>query len=219
MTIPIVEIFCSIEGEGVRSGLVCTFIRVAGCNLRCSYCDTTYSYDETKATQMTVDDIIEKVKFLDCPTVTITGGEPLINREVVDVLIRRLLDEGYYVNIETNGSVDINVVRRQIKDNLIFTIDWKSLSSKMSEKMLSVNFKNALYSDVFKFVVGDKNDLIEMARILKEYPTLARIYVSPVFGKIEPREIVEFLKLNKLHDITLQLQLHKIIWPVDMRGV
>lgn len=219
MTIPIVEIFCSIEGEGVRSGLVCTFIRVAGCNLRCSYCDTTYSYDETKATQMTVDDIMEKVKFLDCSTVTITGGEPLINREVVDVLIRRLLDEGYYVNIETNGSVDINIVRRQIKDNLIFTIDWKSLSSKMSEKMLSVNFKNALYSDVFKFVVGDKNDLIEMARILKEYPTLARIYVSPVFGKIEPREIVEFLKLNKLHHVTLQLQLHKIIWPVDMRGV
>lgn len=219
MTIPIVEIFCSIEGEGVRSGLVCTFIRVAGCNLRCSYCDTTYSYDETKATQMTVDDIIEKVKFLDCPTVTITGGEPLINREVVDVLIRRLLDEGYYVNIETNGSVDINVVRRQLKDSLIFTIDWKSLSSKMSEKMLSVNFKNALYSDVFKFVVGDKNDLIEMARILKEYPTLARIYVSPVFGKIEPQEIVEFLKLNKLYNITLQLQLHKIIWPVDMRGV
>ena len=133
MTIPIVEIFYSIEGEGVRSGKVCTFIRVAGCNLRCSYCDTTYSYDETKATQMTVDEIIEKVEFLDCPTVTITGGEPLINREVVDVLIRKLLDEGYDVNIETNGSVDINVVRRQLKDSLIFTIDWKSLSSKMSE--------------------------------------------------------------------------------------
>ena len=218
MTIPIVEIFKSIEGEGVRSGKICTFIRVAGCNLRCSYCDTTYSFDVASASQMTVEEIIEKVEELGCKTITITGGEPLLQGEMNN-LIRKLLDHNYHINVETNGAIDINVIKRRMIDDLMFTIDWKCPTSGMSDKMLATNLKNALPRDVFKFVVGDKNDLIEMARIIKGHNVAAKVYVSPVFGKIELSEIVDFMKINKLHDIVLQVQLHKIIWDPNERGV
>ena len=218
MTIPIVEIFLSIEGEGVRSGKLCTFIRTAGCNLRCSYCDTAYSFNVADAKQMTVEEICEQVKELGCKTITITGGEPLLQGEMNE-LVQKLLDQRCDINIETNGSIDINVIKRRLVDSLFFTIDWKSLSSGMSEKMLATNFKNALPRDVFKFVVGDKNDLIEMARIIKEHHITAKLYVSPVFGKIELSEIVDFLKLNKLYNVILQVQLHKIIWDPNERGV
>lgn len=218
MTIPIVEVFNSIEGEGVRSGKLCTFIRVAGCNLRCSYCDTTYSFNVEDAKQMTVEEIYEQVKELGCKTITITGGEPLLQGELNE-LVRKLLDCGCEINIETNGAIDINVVKRRLVDPLFFTIDWKCPSSGMNDRMLATNLKNALPRDVFKFVVGDKNDLIEMARIIKGHNIAAKIYVSPVFSKIELTEIVDFMKLNKLHNVILQVQLHKIIWDPSERGV
>lgn len=216
--IPIVEIFKSIEGEGIRSGRICTFVRVAGCNLRCSYCDTTYSFSVNDATQMTLQQIVEQVDNLDCKTVTITGGEPLLYNEVTE-LINCLLAKGYNINVETNGSIDISLIKRRPTDKLMFTIDWKSPSSKMDSKMKAINFQKALPRDVFKFVVGDKNDLIQMAYVLKQHKTLAHIYVSPVFGKIQLVDIVDFLKTNKLHNITLQVQLHKLIWDPNERGV
>ena len=191
--IPIVEIFKSIEGEGIRSGRICTFIRVAGCNLRCSYCDTTYSFNVADAKQMTVQQIIEAVEELDCKMITITGGEPLLYEEVIQ-LTYELLRKGYDINIETNGSIDISLIDRKPTDNLMFTVDWKAPSSGMEDKMKVINFSKTSMRDVIKFVVGCKNDLIQMAYVLKNHPTLAHIYVSPVFGQIQLIDIVDFLK-------------------------
>ena len=219
MTIPIVEIFNSIEGEGVRAGKLCTFIRTAGCNLRCSYCDTTYSHDVSSATQMTLKEIIDKVEELDCPLVTITGGEPLINPEVTVSLIPWLLEKGFDINIETNGSVDINKVTRHRHDKLMFTVDWKSPSSGMNNHMLTTNPTTMKPKDVLKFVVGSQEDLEEMLRVIQDKLIVAQIFVSPVFGQIELSDIVDFLKQHKLYNVRLQVQLHKIIWDPSERGV
>ena len=217
MTIPIVEIFNSIEGEGIRAGKLCTFIRTAGCNLRCSFCDTTYSYDGGR--QMTVQQIIDEVKRLDCNLITLTGGEPLLHLEVKRLLIPALLDEGFEVNIETNGSIDLSQIDRYKHDKLIFTMDWKSPSSGMKSKMLEKNLYLLQPRDVLKFVVGSDEDLNEMLNIIESYAITAQIFVSPVFGKIQMSTIVDFMKQNKLHGVRLQCQLHKIAWDPNKRGV
>lgn len=217
--IPIVEIFLSIEGEGIRSGRLCTFVRTAGCNLRCSYCDTAYSFDVSKAQQMTVEQVMQRVRELECKTITLTGGEPLLQGEVINRLIPQLLNEGYDINIETNGSIDVGVVQRNVTDKLMFTIDWKSPSSLMSNEMKAINLQKASPKDVIKFVVGSKDDLFDMERVLHNRNILAHIYVSPVFGKIELVDIVDFLKEHKLYNVILQVQLHKIIWNPSERGV
>lgn len=217
MTIPIVEIFNSIEGEGARTGLLCTFIRTAGCNLRCSFCDTTYSYEG--GTPMELREILSEVDRLECKTITITGGEPLLHSEVCDCLIPWLLDRGYDINVETNGSLDITKVVRHRYDKLIFTIDWKSPSSGMNAQMHAANLTNATEKDVVKFVVGSNEDLNEMLRVLQTYSIKANIYVSPVFGAIQMSTIVDFMKANKLYGVKLQCQLHKIIWDPNERGV
>ncbi len=219
MTIPIIEIFNSLEGEGRRSGKLCTFIRTAGCNLRCSYCDTKYSFDIQNAPQLSVEEIFSRVQLLGCKMVTITGGEPLLHEEVCNELIPLLLEEGYDVNIETNGSIFINKVDRGLRSSLMFTIDWKCPSSGANDKMLESNLLLARPCDVIKFVVGSKEDLIEMERIYRNYETLAQFYVSPVFEQIPLQDIVQFLKDKKLYDITMQIQIHKIIWDKNMRGV
>lgn len=220
MTIPIIEIFNSIEGEGVRAGKLCTFVRIAGCNLRCSYCDTTYSHNINAATQMTVKEIIDEVEKLGCELVTITGGEPLTNSEVIVSLIPWLLERGFDINIETNGSIDIQKVTRHMHDKLMFTVDWKSPSSGMNAHMLATNLITMRPKDVLKFVVGSQQDLEEMLRIIQDNSLLiAQLFVSPVFGQIELREIVDFLKQHQLYDVRLQVQLHKIIWDPNERGV
>ena len=220
------EIFSSIEGEGIRSGKLVTFIRLGGCNLRCSYCDTTYSYDLNDCCEMDVSQIVATAHEAGNDLITITGGEPLIHKDV-KALINVLLDEGFKVNIETNGSVPIRTFHRSFKNNdvipedqLMFTLDWKSPSSGMNDKMLVDNLYALLENDVLKFVVGTQEDLQEMHRVLKTYEFDCRnIFISPVFGQIDMKDIVDFMKLNDLQDCRLQVQLHKIIWPVDMRGV
>lgn len=206
------EIFDSIEGEGKRAGSLVTFIRLTGCNLRCSYCDTTYAFAE--GVEMSTKDIMSKVHY---DRVTITGGEPLLQKS-----IRSLLSHlyQYEVNIETNGSVNIEPFFGL--PNVFFTVDYKTGSSGMTEKMCANNFMKMRKRDVLKFVVGSIDDLEEAREVfLKYYSNLRnrKIYVSPVFGKIEPSTIVEFLKENNLKTWKIQLQLHKFIWPVDMRGV
>lgn len=225
MKLPIVEIFRSIEGEGKRTGKLCTFIRTAGCNLRCSYCDTKYSYDEREAGCMQIDDIIETVGTYECPNITITGGEPLIHDEVKNELIPRLLEKGYCVNIETNGSILLKGLREsvipedQTQENLFFTMDWKSISSRMNSKMLTENLLELKSYDVLKFVVGSNVDLLDMKDVIDTHKIKAQIYVSPVFGQIEMEDIVNFMKRNNMNDVKLQVQLHKIIWNPEKRGV
>ena len=225
MTIPIVEIFNSIEGEGKRAGRLCTFIRTAGCNLRCSFCDTPYSYNESEAVQMDIDEIIQQVGLYDCDLITLTGGEPLLHDEVREQLIPALLQRGYQVNIETNGSISLAGLREMIlpedisSESLFFTMDWKCVSSHMNSKMLHENLAVLKSFDVLKFVVGSNVDLLEMYDILQSHKIKAQPYVSPVFGKIEMEQIVDFMKTKSLKDVKLQCQLHKIVYEPNRRGV
>lgn len=220
MSIPIIEIFNSIEGEGARSGKLCTFVRTAGCNLRCSFCDTTYSYDIAQAQQYSVEQLVREIENIAISrTLTLTGGEPLLHTEVCECLIPWLLERGYDINIETNGSLSLSRCVRHKHDKLMYTMDWKSPSSGMNDHMCVDNLSLLQPKDVLKFVVGSQDDLQEMKSILCKYAPLAQIFVSPVFSAIEPVEIVEFMKDNRLQNVRIQLQLHKIIWNKDERGV
>ena len=203
------EIFLSIEGEGKRSGELAAFIRLMGCNLRCFYCDTRYAFND--GDEMSAAEIADAVK--DYRNVTLTGGEPLIQNchELLKLL------SGHEVNIETNGSVDIAEYLGY--ENVFFTMDFKCLSSGMMAAMSDRNLVLIRDRDVLKFVVGDKNDLAIAEYIASNVEHKPLIYVSPVFGGIEPLEIVEFMKARRLQNWRLQLQLHKIVWSPEERGV
>ena len=210
----VVEIFKSIDGEGIRAGLPVTFIRLGGCNLHCSYCDTKYAWDGNyEFTDMTPEEITDKVYRMGCPRITITGGEPLIHKDI-HILINLLLYCGFWVNIETNGSVD---VEPYLQNNVIVTMDYKCPSSNMDKSMNLGNLSLLRKRDVLKFVVGSKEDL-DCCRDLIKY-TVANVFISPVFGKIEPKEIVEYMLEHDMMDCRVQLQLHKYIWNPQERGV
>lgn len=212
------EIFGSIDGEGLRTGELATFIRLAGCNLRCRYCDTSYALKCKQGNEMSIDEILEEVKSIGFKNITLTGGEPLIHRNV-DKLISRLIEEGYKINIETNGSVDITPY---LDKNVIITMDYKTPASGEVNKMLLSNLEKLRESDVLKFVCNE-DDLIHITSILKIYKPKCYIYLSPIFNEIEPSELVEYLKgLNEIVDTSkmrVQVQLHKIIWNPEERGV
>ena len=214
----VVEIFTSIEGEGCRAGKLCTFVRLAGCNLDCSYCDTDYAQDFGCGRVMSAQEIIEQVCATSLsPYVTLTGGEPLFRRpdEIVE-LLSGLVARGYEVNIETNGSVDVSPYRQP---GVFFTIDYKCPSSGCEDRMLAENFTNSQPEDVIKFVVGSTEDL-DAALAVTDRGVNASVFVSPVFGKIELTEIVEYMKNHKsCSDWRMQVQLHKIIWDPQMKGV
>ena len=211
------EIFTSIEGEGIRAGKVCTFVRFVGCNLRCEWCDTTYSYDGGK--EMSPAEILESIPK-DCMLVTLTGGEPLLqDADEMNTLVDYLVSKGIEVNFETNGSVDFRPFQR---DGVIITADYKLPSSGMTAKMDIPVLRTLRGCDVLKFVVGSENDIDEMQIILKAIQPACHVFVSPVFGMMEPSRLAEWLKgydLKDRTDIRLQIQLHKAIWPPEMRGV
>ena len=218
----VVEIFHSIEGEGIRTGMPVTFIRLAGCNLRCSYCDTCYAQKATDGQLMSIDDIVNKVKF---SSVTITGGEPLLHEKPVIELINKLNSTGHYVNIETNGSIDIMPYIIPVRSGRgFFTVDYKCEYSGMEFQMLGGNFDAMDENDVLKFVVATDEDLNCIRRFLMSHPNFkSTIFVSPCFGEISLKHLVEEVKLLKLKfprfDIRFQVQLHKIVWSPEERGV
>lgn len=224
----VIEIFDSIDGEGIRTGQPCSFIRLAGCNLRCSYCDTVYSLfgedEPCEYTEMSVDEIISKVNPL-YKRITLTGGEPLIHKDI-SKLTAALINKGYEINIETNGAVDITEFLKSIpkSDRLFFTIDYKLPSSGMSDKMIWNNFINLRPRDVIKYVVGSDEDVnlaIEITKKLKEhYDIMPHIFMGAVYGMYNAQRLVNII-LNEpvLSDARLQVQLHKIIWDPDKRGV
>lgn len=211
----VVEIFNSIEGEGKRVGLPCTFIRLFGCNLNCTYCDSRYACDEPTYRVMSQDEILDEVAKIGCGSITVTGGEPLIHPGI-ESLLQALVKKGYYVNVETNGSQPIPKI---FAYNLFYTVDYKTYSSEMSHKMLPETFRSLQPVDVLKFVVGNEEDLNQALEITELYDCAAQVYVSPIFGQIEPAKIVEFIKSHKLWGWHTQLQLHKYIWDPDERGV
>ncbi|MDE5977696.1 MAG: putative 7-carboxy-7-deazaguanine synthase QueE [Turicibacter sp.] len=219
----IIETFVSIDGEGPTSGELATFIRFSGCNLRCAWCDTTYSWDGSSCvTKLSLDELYEQIKRSKTKNVTLTGGEPLIQPNIELLLDRLAADQTLSVHIETNGSVDITPLKARYKhSNIHFVLDYKCLTSQMHKKMCEQNFQAVDEKDVYKFVIGSVDDLnFALEMIMKyELSTRCRVYFSPVTELIEPAKIVEFMKENQLNDVRLQLQLHKYIWPKEMRGV
>lgn len=222
----VAEHFISINGEGVKAGQLAVFVRFCGCNLSCSYCDTRWAnLSDTPYTEMNAGQIAKMVLDTGVKNVTLTGGEPLL-AENIHELIALLINQGNDVEIETNGSIEIeellkNLEEGSVRSHLSFTMDYKLFCSGMESFMKLENFKHLRVNDTVKFVVGSKSDLERAEQIIRKYKLIGRchIYLSPVFGAIEPEEIVEFMKERRLNDVNLQLQLHKLIWNPDKRGV
>ena len=213
------EIFLSIDGEGYRTGLPVVFIRMYGCNLNCSYCDTRYSCEQQEYREMSLYDILAQVLSYGVPRVTLTGGEPLIHPGVKDLIVS-LVANDIEVNIETNGAVDLDeFIEFKYNSKVVFTMDYKCKSSGMEDKMILSNLEFLQPKDVIKFVVSNYNEMEKMEYILESSKCKAQPYVSPVFGAIEPSELVEYVLENKLNNVKVQVQLHKIIWNPNMRGV
>lgn len=223
------EIFDSIDGEGVRAGELCTFIRVFGCNLRCSYCDSMYAvereYSDIPPREMGINEILSCVNR-NYRRVTLTGGEPLLFPDSVR-LVNRLCEMDYEVNIETNGSCDIVAFRDLVKcsENLFFTVDFKLPSSGEMYSMRLSNFDNLNKRDVLKLVIGSEEDMNVAAafihNLVEKYGENAPyIYVGVVYGSFELSAVIdEFMKDSVLKDVRFQIQMHKVIWDPDKRGV
>jgi 7-carboxy-7-deazaguanine synthase len=221
MKFKVVEKFISVNGEGPLSGQLVVFIRFAGCNLNCSYCDTAWANNEDVFYDlMTSDDIYKHIKSTDIRNVTLTGGEPLLQEGIIELLEVLSKDNSLHVEIETNGSVLLE--KYSIKENPpSFTMDYKLPSSNMEDKMNLDNFKYLSDKDTVKFVSGSMTDLQKAKYIIDEYELSDRthVYISPVFGQIDLEDIVEYMKDNKMNGVNLQMQLHKIIWDPNKRGV
>ena len=217
----VVEKFVSINGEGQHAGELAVFVRLRGCNLKCSYCDTRWACTEdAKADEMTEAEIVSYVISTGVKRVTLTGGEPLLADNAIDLLEAFAAHKDIFVEIETNGSVDIHPFA-EIDNPPAFTLDYKLKGSGMEDRMLTDNFKYLKSKDTVKFVCSDVSELDRVCEIVDKY----RIYdkctalISPVFGRIEPADMVDYLITHKRNDIRLQLQLHKFIWDPNKRGV
>ncbi|MVX65862.1 putative 7-carboxy-7-deazaguanine synthase QueE [Clostridium chromiireducens] len=219
----VIEKFLSIDGEGPTSGELATFVRFQGCNLRCSWCDTTYSWDkENIYERLNSKDIYNYIKENKAKNVTLTGGEPLVQDNIDELLELLNSDNNLKVHIETNGSVDIEPFKkRYIENNISYIVDFKLPSSHMTEKMNLNNLEVVGLDDVYKFVVGSREDLQMAYDIIRRYDLTSKclVYLSPVSGNIDMQEIVEFMKDKNLNNVKLQIQLHKIIWDKNARGV
>ncbi len=226
-TYNVIEKFFSIDGEGPTAGQIATFIRFGGCNLNCSWCDTSYSTPmDIKGTPMTKEEIYEYIKKNGAVNVTLTGGEPLIQPNIDELLIYLSKDETLKIHIETNGSVDIKPFKDKLKasnypNNVEFILDFKLPHSKMTSLMNLDNLKHVDIQDVYKMVIASKDDLLKAKEIIDQYNLTNKclVYFSPALGHIEPVEIVDFMKEHTLNKVRLQLQLHKFIWSPDTREV
>ena len=216
------EIFESIDGEGYHAGYPTVFFRVVGCNLRCSWCDSKYTFEPEESSRwMTVADAISSVKEYGIKHITITGGEPLVeeNKQWMTSFLKALFYENFVVDIETNGSMDYSYWKEMFNgENLSIIADWKAPSSKMNKFMLKSNLSILDANDIIKIVVTD-NDFEEVEKILASN-IKAVIYISPVFGKVKMEKIPEFvLKHKDYENLRCQIQLHKVFWNPDKRGV
>lgn len=210
----ICEIFHSIQGESTYSGLPCTFVRTSGCNLRCLYCDTKYAYED--GCEMSVDKILEKISQYGCHLVELTGGEPLVQREESIKLMDLLLENGYNVLLETNGSLKVD----DIAPEVIKIMDIKCPDSGMSEFMDWNNLKYLNSHDQVKFVLSSRKDYEWAKQVIEKYPVLGEIEVliSTAYNILKPGDAVRWILEDKLK-VRFQLQLHKYIWHPDARCV
>lgn len=215
MALQVSEIFFSIQGESSHAGRPCTFVRLTGCNLRCSYCDTAYAYDG--GSPLEIPAIEQRIGAYGGGLVEITGGEPLLQAETPE-LIRRLLDRRYTVLLETNGSLDIG----QVDPRCVRIVDMKCPSSGESGKNRLENLALLTPNDEVKFVIGDREDFAYATSVISSHLTgrkdLKPPLISPVSGRIDPQILARWILEDRL-DVRLQIQMHKVIWGADKRGV
>ena len=208
------EIFHSIQGESTHAGRPCVFVRLTACDLRCSWCDTAYAF--TEGHKMSLDDVIARVKAFDCAVVEITGGEPLLQKNVYP-LMQRLLDDGLTVMLETGGHVSID----QVPEQVVRIVDVKCPRSGESHRNDWSNMDRLAGHDEVKFVIQDREDF-EFARgvVVKHALTgrVRAVLFSPVHGVLDPKLLASWILADGL-DVRLQLQVHKYIWTPEIRGV
>ena len=220
-TYRVAEQFVSINGEGTRAGELAVFVRLCGCNLQCSYCDTQWANQPDVSYQLqTTEEIVQAILETGVRNVTLTGGEPLYRPFIKELLKLLASDSSLHIEIETNGSINLEPFC-DLGTSVSFTMDYKLSCSNMEQKMCLNNFSILEPKDTVKFVVGSLADCQKAFEIIQSYQLEGRchIYLSPVFGMIEPSQIVEFMKQNKMNGINLQIQMHKVIWDPEERGV
>jgi 7-carboxy-7-deazaguanine synthase len=208
------EIFYSVQGESTYAGRPCVFVRLTACDLRCSWCDTTYAFHE--GAKRSVDDVVAAVDSYECPLVEVTGGEPLLQQEVYP-LMQALLDRGKTVLLETGGHRST----AQVPAPVITILDVKCPGSGEAAKMAWDNLERLRPHDEVKFVVKDRVDYEYARHVIREYALAARvaaIHLSPVHGVLDAKTLSEWVLSDRL-PVRVQLQLHKFIWSPDTRGV
>ncbi|MCU0861723.1 MAG: radical SAM protein [Methanomassiliicoccales archaeon] len=207
----VIEIFRSLQGEGVLIGTPTTFVRFQGCNLQCQWCDTGYAREGGE--EMSVEQILEKVESYKTQFVCLTGGEPLLQKDIIR-LMNRLLERLYHVTLETNGSISLEDV--PCAENMLISMDIKCPSSGMHEKMMFSNLELLSPADQLKFIVADKEDLRYAEDILKTHEVRSSIIFTPV-GGLDLEPVAKFVLSKRLNARVLP-QLHKLIWG-DAKGV
>lgn len=209
----LVEIYPSIQGESTFVGLPCTFVRVAGCNLRCTWCDSTFTF--TGGEWRTLDEVVAEVERIGLPLVELTGGEPLVHRAAVP-LMQRLVDGGFTVLLETSGSRDISTVPRSVH----VILDFKPPDSGEARANLWSNVEHLKPIDEVKFVVASRRDFDWSVEVVARHGLGQRCTVlfSPAWGLVAPRDLVAWMLEARVPG-RLSLQAHKVIWPPDQRGV
>lgn len=209
----VTEIFHSVQGESTFVGRPCVFVRLTGCPLRCTWCDTEYAF--FGGSEQSVDDILAKIRSYDCPLVEITGGEPLAQTDS-NILLRRLCQEGFTVLLETSGAVDTALIDPSVR----IILDVKCPGSGMTDRMHWPNVERLRSQDEVKFVIQDRIDYDWAKSVLDRFRLTERcpVLFSPVFDVLNPRHLTEWILADRL-PVRLQLQMHKHIWAPDMRGV
>jgi len=208
------EIFHSIQGESTHAGRPCVFVRLTACDLRCSWCDTAYAFHEGR--KMSVDEVVWAVRAYGCDVVEITGGEPLLQKEVYP-LMQRLLDEGRTVMLETGGHLSVD----QVPEPVIRVIDVKCPGSGESDRNHWPNLDRLRPADEVKFVIKDRGDYEYARGVVANYRLTERctaVHFSPVHGVQDARELAAWVLEDRLK-VRVQLQLHKYIWDATTRGV
>jgi 7-carboxy-7-deazaguanine synthase len=207
------ELYVSLQGESSHAGLVCTFVRLTGCHLRCSYCDSEFAFQGGQ--RMAISDVMEKVRELGAPMVEVTGGEPLLQPGVYP-LMEALLAEGYQVLLETSGAIDVRLVPAQVHK----IVDLKTPSSGECDRNDLRNLESMNEHDELKFVIGSREDYQWARRMVLEHKLAQRPYgllYSTVFGKLSPTALAQWLIEDRLPG-RMQLQLHKYLWAPDARA-
>lgn len=223
ISLPLVEIFETVEGEGNQAGFHTIFIRLFGCNLRCSWCDTPYSYAPAKPEmKLSIKEIVNQVSTYKAKNICLTGGEPLLFGKKSVALINELLkiDGIQDLHVETNGAIDLLPFINSINDKRVrFIMDYKLSGSNERDRMLDSNLAILREFDELKFVIGSDLDFFEATEIINNNDINAQILFSPVWETMTPRKLVEKIISNGLSHVKLSLQLHKIIWDPATRGV